>query len=429
MSSIQEIIIVHIRRDGGTQARQGNNEATVEEYTAAMHEERWQWHQGNALTVFYDGTDYWLGDGFHRIESATRAGLLSVPCDVREGGRREAVLHACGANASHGLRRTREDVRRAIEILLRDEEWGQWSDREIARRVGCDHKTVSSCRSGLGGEIPHLNGRKGADGKTYTVPAATATQTPPARHAPVQTAVDEEDDEDDAGEEEDEAETEDAEKPQPPTCTRCGKTQTWPKVFYSGICEACYHDKLGHAEDYTQIGAEEAAERGIEESTLDVHIPLDWDTWRSRALALGATLTLSRLGVAFLALDGAVFYQAHNHKTWPKLCHKIAEAEAQTRAEAEPDSLAAARSQVEAVLAGLLDGRTESELRLLYSVIGCAPSSVPPDSFPDMRHIQNHIWEHLCRLFHTRGLMDTPELRWIKTGDWEQVDAAEVNCD
>ena len=58
MSSIQEIIIFHIRRDGGTQARQGNNETVVEEYTAAMAAGDWQWHAGNALTVFHDGTDY-----------------------------------------------------------------------------------------------------------------------------------------------------------------------------------------------------------------------------------------------------------------------------------------------------------------------------------------------------------------------------------
>ena len=147
----------------------------------------WHWHAGNALTVFHDGSDYWLGDGFHRIESASRAGILAVPCEVREGGRREAVRYACGANASHGLRRTRDDVRRAIEILLRDEEWGQWSDREIARRVGCSPTTVGALRSGV--QVGHLNWRKGADGKTYPAGnGTTATQTPPARHEPVDDA-------------------------------------------------------------------------------------------------------------------------------------------------------------------------------------------------------------------------------------------------
>ena len=77
------------------------------------------------------------------------------------------------------------------------------------------------------------------------------------------------------------------------------------------------------------------------------------------------------------------------------------------------------------MLSGLLEGRTESELRLLYSVIGCTPSSVPPDSFPDMRHIQDHIWEHLCSMFHT--LIHEKELVWIKTGDDRAMSATEVN--
>lgn len=171
-----ELTLAQIRRDGGTQARAGNNETVLEEYTAAMREERWTWHAGNRLIVFHDGTDYWLGDGFHRAESASRAGLPSVPCEVRQGNRREAVLFACGANDSHGLRRTRDDVRRAIEILLRDEEWGQWSSREIGRRVGCSDVTVSTVRRELEStaQIKQLTERMGADGKTRSLPAAPA---------------------------------------------------------------------------------------------------------------------------------------------------------------------------------------------------------------------------------------------------------------
>lgn len=166
-SDRQELALAQIRRDGGTQARQGNNEDVVEEYTAAMREERWRWHDGNALTVFFDGEHHWLGDGFHRCEAASRAGLLTVPCEVRQGSRRDAVLFACGANDSHGLRRTRQDVRRAIEILLRDEEWGKWSNAEIARRVGCSDMTVGTVRKELEStsQIGRLTERVGADGR------------------------------------------------------------------------------------------------------------------------------------------------------------------------------------------------------------------------------------------------------------------------
>lgn len=166
-SNRQELSIAQIRRDGGTQARTGNSEDVVEEYTSAMREERWRWHDGNALTVFFDGEHHWLGDGFHRCEAASRAGLLTVPCEVRDGERRDAVLFACGANDQHGLRRSRDDVRRSIEILLRDEEWGKWSNAEIARRVGCSDMTVGKLRRDLEStsQIGRLNERIGADGK------------------------------------------------------------------------------------------------------------------------------------------------------------------------------------------------------------------------------------------------------------------------
>jgi hypothetical protein len=180
-----------IRRDGGTQARVGNHEEVVEAYTAAMQDGRWQWHDGNRLVVVFDGTDYWLADGFHRAEAAQRAGRATVPCDVRPGSRRDAVLLACGANADHGLRRTADDIRRAIRTLLRDPEWVRWSNREIARHARADDKTVAAVRRELeaGAEIPHLTARVGTDGKVYAARARQAgpialPPTTPARVAP-----------------------------------------------------------------------------------------------------------------------------------------------------------------------------------------------------------------------------------------------------
>ena len=59
---------------------------------------------------------------------------------MRQGTLRDAILFSVSANASHGLRRTNEDKRRAVLTLLNDPTWVQWSDREIARhcRVGAD---------------------------------------------------------------------------------------------------------------------------------------------------------------------------------------------------------------------------------------------------------------------------------------------------
>lgn len=62
---------------------------------------------------------------------------------------RDAILYACGANSTHGLKRTNADKRRAVMALLKDEEWGKWSDREIARRCGVDNSFASRVRREL----------------------------------------------------------------------------------------------------------------------------------------------------------------------------------------------------------------------------------------------------------------------------------------
>lgn len=86
------------------------------------------------LVVFFDGTKYWLADGFHRYYAASGAEVASLACDVHDGTLRDAILYSCGANASHGLRRTNQDKQRAVAKLLEDPEWSHWSAEEIARR-------------------------------------------------------------------------------------------------------------------------------------------------------------------------------------------------------------------------------------------------------------------------------------------------------
>jgi len=53
------------------------------------------------------------------------------------------------ANATHGLRRTNQDKRRAVELLLNDPEWSGWSDHEIARACGVTQPFVSKLRNSL----------------------------------------------------------------------------------------------------------------------------------------------------------------------------------------------------------------------------------------------------------------------------------------
>ena len=160
-----------IKTNGSTQMRAGLNADTVAEYREAMQESGWG--DFPPIVTFYDGSIHWLADGFHRLAAWQSVGVSvsdsKVPAIVKTGGQRDAILYAASANAVHGLRRTNADKRRAVEVLLRDEEWRQWSDQEIARRCAVDPKTVGTIRREMYPptlEIPESTMRTGADGRT-----------------------------------------------------------------------------------------------------------------------------------------------------------------------------------------------------------------------------------------------------------------------
>ena len=102
------------------------------------------------VTVFRDMDGvHWLADGFHRVGAVKVRRARTISADVRPGGLREAILYAAGANGTHGLRRTNADKRRAVTKLLSDREWGQWSNREIARRCAVGRTFVNEIRGSL----------------------------------------------------------------------------------------------------------------------------------------------------------------------------------------------------------------------------------------------------------------------------------------
>ncbi|MCU4654354.1 hypothetical protein N8I71_16055 [Roseibacterium sp. SDUM158016] len=117
--------ITEIRTDGGTQSRVALCEETVSQYAEAMEDPNTVFPP---VIVYFDGVDHWLADGFHRFAAWERIGRTDIPADVRKGDRRQAILHSVAANTRHGLRRTNDDKRRAVLMLLKDAEWTQWSD-------------------------------------------------------------------------------------------------------------------------------------------------------------------------------------------------------------------------------------------------------------------------------------------------------------
>ena len=182
----QEIDLSKLRTDGGTQAREEISNDTVREYAAA-------WEAGDDLPpidVFYDGATYWIADGFHRFYGKRDAKKKSIECVVHSGTLRDAILFAVGANRTNGLRRTNKDKRRAVLILLEDEEWRKWTDRAMADTAGVSHTFVAEVRQNLKSLLATVANsaadmlvqpeekRTGKDGKSYKA-------TKPPKPAPV----------------------------------------------------------------------------------------------------------------------------------------------------------------------------------------------------------------------------------------------------
>ena len=144
-TTFKALKLEQIRIDGGTQPRVAIDEQTVAEY-AEYYE---TCVNLPPVTVFFDGTTYWLADGFHRFWASKRIECDYIQAVIHQGTQRDAILYSVGANADHGLRRMNEDKRKAVLTLLEDKQWSKWSDSEIAKRCGVNQSTTTRIRTSL----------------------------------------------------------------------------------------------------------------------------------------------------------------------------------------------------------------------------------------------------------------------------------------
>ena len=146
-----------IRIDGGTQSREKIDDNIVTEYADLIED-------GvvfPAVRVYFDGVNHYLADGFHRYHAHRRAGKGAIEADVEKGTLRDAILYSLGANHEHGLRRSNADKRKAVQAMLDDFEWQEWSNGEIARRCHVSERLVANMR---GDNAPEVRKFKMADG-------------------------------------------------------------------------------------------------------------------------------------------------------------------------------------------------------------------------------------------------------------------------
>jgi hypothetical protein len=145
-STITRIPLDAIQVDSAVQQRAaGTSQDVVDDYAEAMLNGA----EFPPIDVFGDGDGpFHLGDGFHRLKAFPLAhpDVKDIECEVHPGNRDDALLFACGANAQHGLPRSRADKRKAVTTLLLSERWAGWSDREIARQCAVSHTYVAAVR-------------------------------------------------------------------------------------------------------------------------------------------------------------------------------------------------------------------------------------------------------------------------------------------
>lgn len=153
-----------IRLDGDTQSRKELDEDVVKEYSDLMKDGV----EFPPLGVVFDGSDYWLYDGFHRRFAAVKANVKEFRCIVVNGTREDARWFSYSANITHGLKRSPEDKRKAVISALKHPKGAKLSDHKIAEHVGVSHVMVGKYRNQLEvtSNVTSETERTGVDGRT-----------------------------------------------------------------------------------------------------------------------------------------------------------------------------------------------------------------------------------------------------------------------
>jgi len=97
---------------------------------------------------------YILANGFHTLIAHIHAEIEEIECTIHEGGMRECLEFAFGANSEHGLRRTNADKRHTVEMALKDPYFGQLKRQEIADMCRVTKRTVQKIANHVAVEDP-----------------------------------------------------------------------------------------------------------------------------------------------------------------------------------------------------------------------------------------------------------------------------------
>lgn len=124
---------VDIKTDGGTQSRARLHDEIVERYADELREGA----EFPPVVVFYDGADYWMADGFHRLAAYRQIGEESISAEIKQGTRLDALRYSLSANATHGMPRTNDDYRRAYHAAVDNDLCGPDDTKAVQELLRC----------------------------------------------------------------------------------------------------------------------------------------------------------------------------------------------------------------------------------------------------------------------------------------------------
>jgi hypothetical protein len=174
-----------IKLDPEIQQRVRIDEAKVAEYAEVIDELP-------PVTVYSDGSTYWLAGGFHRWHAHNKATRTKILCEIVQGTKRDAILYAVGDNSGHGLPRSNADKRKAVATLLSDPEWGRKSTEWVAERAKVSWGTVDAVRKELtpASEPEKRTGKDGKERKSRNESRKPVDQASGPVATPARSAVD-----------------------------------------------------------------------------------------------------------------------------------------------------------------------------------------------------------------------------------------------
>jgi hypothetical protein len=138
---IKDVALASINNSAGTQHRLLNTDKVLE-YAELINE-------GIVLppvTVIFDGRDYFLVDGFHRLAAQRRTANKYISCQIYDGTKLDAIFMSYTANQAHGIPRTRDEIKGIIIKMFNDTECKGMTDDGIAKHIGASRSYVSKTR-------------------------------------------------------------------------------------------------------------------------------------------------------------------------------------------------------------------------------------------------------------------------------------------